>query len=161
VQSTGHIHTKASSVAVAMSTPRARNLKEPQTFNNGRRERYSQEQRYHSYTDQGSANYKQKTTEQTQARSAQETEIGHEKGPHRFLWPWQESSWPNNSRQPNQYCTPTLCIASRHSNGQGRQRSRSGRKEGQQQQLVYTSHEEKERQEQYHTSGRGRQGGTE
>ena len=159
MQSTGHIHGEASSVTV--STPRARHLKEPQTFNDGTRERYLQEQRYHSYTNQGRANKKQKTTERTRAGSAQETEISHEKGPHRFLRPRQESSWPNNSRQPNRNCNPTPRIASRHSDGQGRQRSRSRRKGGQQQQLAYTSCEEEEGQEQYHTSGRERQGGTE
>jgi hypothetical protein len=56
---------------------------------------------------------------------------------------------------------PMPQIACRHSDGHGRQRSRSGREEGQQQQLAYTSREEEEGQEQYYTSGCGRRGGAE
>ena len=85
-----------------------------------------------------SANNKQKITEQTRAGITQETEIGQEKEPHSIFWQRQEISCPINSRQPNRNGNPTLQIASRHPDGQGRQQSRSGREEGWQQQLDYT-----------------------
>ncbi len=72
----------------------------------------------------------------------------------------KRSPVPTTAGNPIDTAIQRRKFATRHSKGQGRQQNRSGREDGRHQQLAYTYREEKEGQEQGHTSGRGRQGGT-